>query len=63
MTFLTSNRVEEAQEYEAIMNWFSKLGTQAYLMRASEHYYPYELKAIISAIKPKNISFVHTRAP
>ncbi|MEM3372208.1 MAG: hypothetical protein QXO55_06340 [Candidatus Korarchaeum sp.] len=54
-------RVEEAQEYEAIMSWLSNLGTQAYLMRASGHYYPYELKAIMNIIKPKNVEFVHIR--
>lgn len=55
-------RVEEAQEYEAIMNWFNNLGTQAYLMRASGHYYPHNLKTIMSTIKPKNVSIIHTRA-
>ncbi|MEM2614639.1 MAG: hypothetical protein QXO15_10545 [Nitrososphaerota archaeon] len=55
-------RVEEAQEYEAIMNWFNNLGTQAYLMRASGHYYPHDLKTIMSTIKPKNVSIIHTRA-
>lgn len=56
-------KVEEAQEYEAIMSWLGRLGAQAYLMRASGHYYPHELKKIIGAIKPKNIDVVHTKAP
>lgn len=56
-------RIEEAQEYKAIMNWFYKLGVQAYLMRASGHYYPHELEMMINVIKPKNINFVHTKVP
>ncbi|MEM1666462.1 MAG: hypothetical protein QXW12_03865 [Nitrososphaerota archaeon] len=56
-------RVEETQEYEAIMNWLLKLGTQAYLMRASGHYYPHELKTIINIIRPKRIDVIHTKTP
>ncbi|MEM1660781.1 MAG: hypothetical protein QXR17_06565 [Candidatus Bathyarchaeia archaeon] len=56
-------KVEEAQEYEAIMNWLSKLNVQAYLMRASGHYYPYELKKVIDVIKPKKVNIIHTKAP
>lgn len=55
--------VEEAQEYEAITNWFSRLGVQAYLMRASGHYYPHQLKTIMDVIKPKDVNVVHTKAP
>lgn len=53
-------KVEEAQEYEAIMNWLNKLGVQAYLMRASGHYYPHELRKIIDTIKPKKVTIIHT---
>jgi len=53
-------RIEEAQEYDVIMNWFSRLGVQAYLMRVSGHYYPHQLKEIIGTIKPKNIELIHT---
>ena len=56
-------RVEEAQEYEAIMNWLLKLGTQAYLMRTSGHYYPHEFKTIINIIRPKRIDIIHTKTP
>lgn len=56
-------KVEEAQEYETIMNWLSKLNVQAYLMRASGHYYPYELKKVIDVIKPKKVNIIHTKAP
>ncbi|MEM1718252.1 MAG: hypothetical protein QW794_01200 [Thermosphaera sp.] len=56
-------RLEEAQEYGALMNWLLKLGTQAYLMRASGHYYPHELKTIINIIKPKRMDIIHTKTP
>ncbi|MEM1674731.1 MAG: hypothetical protein QXI56_07670 [Candidatus Bathyarchaeia archaeon] len=56
-------RVEEAQEYKAIRNWLLKLGAQAYLMRASGHYYPHEVKTIISIIRPKRIDIIHTKTP
>ncbi|MEM4529767.1 MAG: hypothetical protein QXQ52_04495 [Candidatus Methanomethylicaceae archaeon] len=54
-------RVEEAQEYEVMMNWLLRLSTQAYLMRTSGHYYPHEFKAIINIINPKRIDIVHTK--
>jgi len=53
-------RVEEAQEYEAIRNWLLKLDAQAYLMRASGHYYPYQLNQILEATKPKKVKLIHS---
>lgn len=44
---------EEAIEYNVFANWFQKVGVQHYTIRASGHYYPYELKNIITKIKPK----------
>jgi ribonuclease J len=55
-------RIEEAQAYEAMMNWFMDLGVQAYSMRVSGHYYPYQLKKIIDVIRPKEVLLVHTLA-
>ncbi|MEM4488722.1 MAG: hypothetical protein QXK88_08015 [Desulfurococcaceae archaeon] len=55
-------KIEEAQEYEVIANWFNNLNMQAYLMRVSGHYYPHELKTVINIIKPKNVEFIHTRS-
>lgn len=55
-------RIEEAQAYEAMMNWFMNLGVQAYSMRVSGHYYPYQLKKIIDVIRPKEVLLVHTLA-
>jgi ribonuclease J len=54
---------EEHIEYGAFANWFAKLGIQNYRIRASGHYYPYQLKEIIEAIKPKEIRPIHTLRP
>lgn len=55
-------KIEEAQEYEAVINWSNRLKVQTYLMRTSGHYYPYELKTIINIIRPKKIDIIHTKA-
>jgi len=52
--------VEEAQEYGALMNWFARLGVQAYAMRVSGHYYPCQLHEILESIKPKTVELVHS---
>ena len=52
--------IEEAQAYGVMMNWFARLGVQAYSMRVSGHYYPHQLKSIIDTIKPKEVCMVHT---
>ena len=54
---------EEAAEYNVIANWFSKMGVQHYMIRASGHYYPYELKRILVEIRPKNVIPIHTEKP
>jgi len=46
---------EEAVEYSVMVNWFRVLGVWYYRIRASGHYYPYQLKTILEAIKPKRI--------
>ncbi|MGC8832355.1 MAG: MBL fold metallo-hydrolase RNA specificity domain-containing protein [Thermoproteota archaeon] len=57
-------QVEEASEYEVIANWFSRMGVEFYTIRASGHYYPYQLKTILKAVKPKKrILVVHTEKP
>jgi len=54
---------EEASEYGVIANWLSKMGIQSYRIRASGHYYPYQLKTIIQTIKPKEVIPIHTLYP
>jgi ribonuclease J len=44
---------KEATKYSVLANWFSKLGVQHYIIRASGHYYPCELKLILAEIKPR----------
>jgi len=45
-------------------NWLSKMGIQSYRIRASGHYYPYQLKAILNVTKPKEkIEAIHTERP
>jgi ribonuclease J len=51
---------EEAVEYSVHANWFLKVGVQHYTIRASGHYYPYELKKILAEIRPKNVLPIHT---
>ena len=55
--------VEEASRYRVVANWFLKMGIQAYRVRASGHYYPYQLKTIIQTIKPKEVIPIHTLYP
>jgi len=54
---------EEAVEYNVLANWFLKLGVQHYTIRASGHYYPYELATLISEIRPPHVLPLHTEAP
>ena len=55
---------EEALEYGVIANWLSQMGVQFYRIRASGHYYTYQLKKILSFIKPKKkIEVIHTVKP
>jgi ribonuclease J len=40
------------------------MGVEFYRIRVSGHYYPYQLKAILKAVKPrKRIQVVHTENP
>jgi len=56
-------RREEAVEYHVFTNWFLRLGVQHYRIRASGHYYPYELKNILTKIKPQKVIPIHTESP
>lgn len=59
----------EPQEEEAIYNetlilrWLRSLNIQPYRLRISGHYYPYQLKEILSKTKPKTITPIHTKHP
>ncbi|RSN69822.1 MBL fold metallo-hydrolase [Candidatus Korarchaeum cryptofilum] len=55
--------VEEALEYDVIANWLSAMGVQHYRMRASGHYYPYQLTRIMSVVRPKDVKPIHTKSP
>ncbi len=55
--------IEEALEYDVIANWLSAMGVQHYRMRASGHYYPYQLAHIMSVMRPRNVRPIHTRFP
>jgi len=47
-----------------IANWLSKIGIQFYRIRASGHYYPYQLKMILNIINPKKkTEAIHTEKP
>ena len=54
---------EELMEYDVIVRWFQLFGLQPYRIRASGHYYPYELKTILDVIKPRKLIPVHTEKP
>lgn len=56
-------QIEESTEYAVVSNWFTLAGIQSYIMRTSGHYYPYQLKQILSIIKPKNVEVIHTERP
>ncbi|MCS7097587.1 MAG: hypothetical protein NZ922_01225 [Candidatus Methanomethyliaceae archaeon] len=57
-------QIEEGSEYNVIANWFSIMGVESYRIRASGHYYQYQLKTILEKIKPKkSIKIIHTEKP
>jgi ribonuclease J len=57
-------QIEEGSEYTVIANWFSMMGIESYRIRASGHYYQYQLKTILEKIKPKKrIKIIHTEKP
>jgi len=56
-------QLEESTEYEVVSNWFTLAGTQSYVMRASGHYYPYQLKQVLNVVRPKRVEPVHTEKP
>jgi len=57
-------QIEEGTDYSVIANWFSMLGIESYRIRASGHYYQYQLKAILDKIKPKkSVRTIHTEKP
>jgi len=61
--------ISEPSDEEAIFDlrrlvrWLSIYGLQLYHIRISGHYYPYELKAILRKIKPKEVIPIHTLYP
>jgi ribonuclease J len=60
----TEPQSEEGSEYNVIANWFTTLGIESYRIRASGHYYQYQLKTILDKIKPrKGIKTIHTEKP
>jgi len=57
-------QIEEGSEYTVIANWFSTIGIESYRIRASGHYYQYQLKTILDKVKPrKGIKTIHTEKP
>lgn len=57
-------QVEEGSEYSIIANWFSIIGIEAYRIRASGHYYQYQLKIILNKVKPRrDVKIIHTERP
>ncbi|MEM3623557.1 MAG: hypothetical protein QXR76_07305 [Candidatus Bathyarchaeia archaeon] len=57
-------QIEEGSEYTVIANWFSMMGIELYRIRASGHYYQYQLKTILEKVKPrKGIKLIHTEKP
>ena len=56
-------QIEESTEYDIIANWFYRTQINAYRVRVSGHYYPYQLKTILEHVKPKKIIPVHTLNP
>jgi hypothetical protein len=60
----TEPQNEEGSEYNVIANWFTTLGIESYRIRASGHYYQYQLKTILDKIKSrKGIKTIHTEKP
>jgi len=60
----TEPQSEEGSEYNVIANWFTTLGIESYRIRASGHYYQYQLKTILDKIKSrKGIKTIHTEKP
>jgi ribonuclease J len=56
--------IEEGSEYTVIANWFSIMGIESYRIRASGHYYQYQLNTVLDKIKPqKDVKIVHTEKP
>jgi ribonuclease J len=57
-------QIEEGSEYTVIANWFSTMVIESYRIRASGHYYQYQLKTILDKVKPrKGIKIIHTEKP
>jgi len=57
-------QVEESSDYGIFANWMAKTGIQSYRIRASGHYYPYQLKMLLKVMKPrKKIEVIHTERP
>lgn len=56
--------IEKASEYGVIANWLSTMGIQHYGVRVSGHYYPYQIKSMLSIVKPRRkVEVMHTLRP
>jgi len=57
-------QIEEGSEYTVISNWFSIMGVESYRIRASGHYYQYQLRTILEKVKPRRcIKPIHIEKP
>jgi len=56
-------QIEEAHEYSIMANWFLRFGIQAYRVRVSGHYYPYQLRKILKTVNSKRAFPIHTLYP
>jgi len=57
-------QIEEGSEYTVISNWFSMMGIESYRIRASGHYYQYQLRTILEKVKPRRgIKPIHIEKP
>jgi ribonuclease J len=51
------------EEERVLASWLYRLGVQIYRIRVSGHYYPHELREIITSLKPNKLIPIHTEAP
>jgi len=54
---------ESELEEHVLATWLYSLGIQVYRLRISGHYYPYQFRDILDAIKPRELIPIHTTAP
>jgi len=54
---------ESELEEHVLATWLYSLGIQVYRLRISGHYYPYQFRDILDAIKPRELIPIHTTTP